>query len=144
MCMYGIGSWIEYDEFGMDLIWDMEWFMGEEWWILGMILACDLNEMVGIKVTWYWYERKFYIHGLGRMSWYGFHMWYEWGLVTEVGMRFLCMIYILLVVWIWLVCGQYVIPWASRWDLMVVLQWSGRNSMTPVSGSSWWCPIYII
>jgi len=28
--MYGIGSWIEYDEFGMDLIWDMEWFMGEK------------------------------------------------------------------------------------------------------------------
>jgi len=21
--MHGIGSWIEYDEFGMDLIWDM-------------------------------------------------------------------------------------------------------------------------
>jgi len=21
-------SWIEYDELGMDLIWDMEWFMG--------------------------------------------------------------------------------------------------------------------
>jgi len=35
--MYGIGSWIEYDELGMDLIWDMEWFMGKKWWIL----ACD-------------------------------------------------------------------------------------------------------
>jgi len=31
----------------------------------GMILACDLNEMVSIKVAWYWYEMKFYIHGLG-------------------------------------------------------------------------------
>jgi len=51
-----------------------------------MILACDLNEMVGIKVAWYWYEMKFYIHRLGRMNWYGFHLWYEWGLVTEVGM----------------------------------------------------------
>jgi len=40
----------------------------------GMILACDLNEMVGIKVAWYWYEMKFYIHGLGRMSWDGLHM----------------------------------------------------------------------
>jgi len=56
-----------------------------------MILACDLNEMVGIKVAWYWYERKFYILGLGRMSWYGFRMRHEWGLVTEVGMRFICM-----------------------------------------------------
>jgi len=23
----------------------------------------------------------------------------------------------------------------------VALQWSGRNSMAPVSGCSWWCPI---
>ena len=28
--------------------------------------------MVGIKVTWYWYEMKFYIHGLRIMGWYGF------------------------------------------------------------------------
>ncbi|QCE11190.1 hypothetical protein DEO72_LG10g2423 [Vigna unguiculata] len=26
----------------------------------------------------------------------------------------------------------------------VALQWSGRNSMAPVSGSPWWCPICII
>jgi len=38
----------------------------------GMILTCDLNEKVDIKVTWYWYEMKFYIHGLRMMSWYGF------------------------------------------------------------------------
>jgi len=25
----------------------------------------------------------------------------------------------------------------------VALQWSGRNSMTPVSGCPWWCPICI-
>ncbi|QCD85962.1 hypothetical protein DEO72_LG3g483 [Vigna unguiculata] len=25
----------------------------------------------------------------------------------------------------------------------VALQWSGRNSMAPVSGCSWWCPICI-
>ncbi|QCD82101.1 hypothetical protein DEO72_LG2g2434 [Vigna unguiculata] len=25
----------------------------------------------------------------------------------------------------------------------VALQWSGRNSMAPVSGCSWWCPIGI-
>jgi len=39
---------------------------------VGMILACDLNEMVGIEVAWCWHERKFYICGLGRMSWYEF------------------------------------------------------------------------
>jgi len=39
-----------------------------------MILAWVLNEMVGIKVAWYWYEMKFYILGLGRMSWYEFNM----------------------------------------------------------------------
>jgi len=53
-----------------------------------------------------------------------------------------------------LVCGQDVIPWISRWNLMVVPHWSGRNSTRvswwcligqeiipwpPVSGSSWWC-----
>jgi len=27
--------------------------------------------------------------------------------------------------------------------LRVVLQWSWRNSMAPVSGCPWWCPIYI-
>jgi len=42
-----------------------------------MILACDFNEMVGIKMAWYWYEVKFYIHGLGRMRWYGFNMEYK-------------------------------------------------------------------
>ncbi|QCE07159.1 hypothetical protein DEO72_LG9g2175 [Vigna unguiculata] len=25
----------------------------------------------------------------------------------------------------------------------VALQWSGRNSMAPASGCSWWCPICI-
>jgi len=40
-----------------------------------MILACDLNEMVGIEVAWYWYEIQSYIHGLRRMSWYGFNIW---------------------------------------------------------------------
>ena len=25
----------------------------------------------------------------------------------------------------------------------VALQWSGRNSMAPVSGCPWWCPICI-
>jgi len=27
-----------------------------------MILACNEHEMVGIKVAWYWYKMKFYIH----------------------------------------------------------------------------------
>jgi len=32
-----------------------------------MNLTCDLNEMVSVKDTWYWYEIQIYIHGLGRM-----------------------------------------------------------------------------
>jgi len=28
-----------------------------------------------IKVTWYWYETQFYIHGLRRMNGYGFQEW---------------------------------------------------------------------
>jgi len=43
----------------------------------GMILACDLNGMIGIKVAWYWYEIHFYIHGFRRMSWNEFNMEYE-------------------------------------------------------------------
>jgi len=45
-----------------------------------------------IKVAWYWYEIQFYIHGLTMMSWCGFNMEFEWGLVIKVGMRFICMI----------------------------------------------------
>jgi len=131
----------------------MRWMIMREWcgsWVVndgfGMILTCDLNEKVDIKVTWYWYEMKFYIHGLRMMSWYGF----TWNMkkVDYKGLAWDIYIYMhdksFLIDWVWLVCGQYVNPWASRWDLMVVLQWSGRKSMTPVSGSSWWCPIYII
>jgi len=29
------------------------------------------------------------------------------------------------------------------WDFRVVLQWSERNSMAPVSGCPWWCLICI-
>jgi len=32
----------------------------------------------------------------------------------------------------------------SMWELRVVLQWSIRNSMAPVSGCPWWCPIYMV
>ena len=27
-------------------------------------LACEINEWVGIKVTWYWYEMRPYTHGV--------------------------------------------------------------------------------
>jgi len=32
--------------------------------------------------------------------------------------------------------GQDVIPWISRWDLMVVAHWSGRNSTLVTGGAS--------
>jgi len=35
----------------------------------------------------------------------------------------------------WCLIGQGVIPWISRWDLMVVPHWSGRNSTLV----AWWC-----
>jgi len=41
----------------------------------GMNLACHLNELVGIKETWYLYEIQIYIHCLGRIGWYGFNIW---------------------------------------------------------------------
>ena len=65
-------------------------------------MACDFNEMVGIKMAWYWYEVKFYIHGLGRMSWNGFNMEHGMDLVIKVGMRVMCMINItLLIEYVW-------------------------------------------
>jgi len=30
-----------------------------------------------------------------------------------------------------------------RWDFRVALQWLRRNSMAPVNGCPWWCPICI-
>jgi len=45
-----------------------------------------------IKVAWCWYEIHVYIHGLGMMSWNGFNMEYESGLIIKVGMRFMRMI----------------------------------------------------
>jgi len=63
-----------------------------------------------IKVAWYWDEMKFYIHGLGRRSWYGFNIDYEWGLVIKVDMRFMCLINI---------------TWLIEYDWSVV-----RNSMS--------------
>jgi len=39
---------------------------------------------------------------------------------------------------------QRLIPWGFLGGTSgVALQWSGRNSMAPVSGCSWWCPICI-
>jgi len=39
---------------------------------------------------------------------------------------------------------QCVSPWGSLGEIpRAALQWSGRNSMTLVSGCSWWCPICI-
>jgi len=36
-----------------------------------MILACETNETVGVKVTWYWHEMKFHNYGLRVMDRYG-------------------------------------------------------------------------
>ncbi|QCE15610.1 hypothetical protein DEO72_LG11g2622 [Vigna unguiculata] len=39
---------------------------------------------------------------------------------------------------------ECVSPWGSLGEIpRVALQWSGRNSMAPVSGCPWWCPICI-
>ena len=40
---------------------------------------------------------RLYIHEIGRMRWHGFNMEYEWKVVTNVDMRFECMI---IVIWL--------------------------------------------
>jgi len=37
----------------------------------GMNLACELNEMVGVKVAWYWHDLKSRNYGWGEMVEYG-------------------------------------------------------------------------
>jgi len=37
----------------------------------GINLACKLNEMVGVKVAWYWHELKSHNYGLREMVEYG-------------------------------------------------------------------------
>jgi len=101
------------------------WTIMLHWWHgIGMrwsSISPNWEEWDGMKSTWNMNE-----DGLQRMAW---------------GVK--CMINIICLFGMWLVCCQYVNPRVSRWDFLVVLQWSGRNSMTPVSGCPWWCPIYI-
>ena len=49
-----------------------EWY--DSWMVndgYGMNLACILNEMVGVKVAWYWHELKSHNYGLREMDGYG-------------------------------------------------------------------------
>jgi len=48
-----------------------------------------------IKVAWYWYEMKFYIHGLGRMSWYWFYILIWMSMVYKGWSEIICMINII-------------------------------------------------
>jgi len=36
-----------------------------------MISACETNEMVGVRVAWYWHEIRFHNYGLSVMNRYG-------------------------------------------------------------------------
>ena len=101
--------------------------------------------MVDVKVAWYWHELKSHIYGLREMDRYG---------TTEKEMKkvnyqeMVCDVYVYVinlycVVWYdWSVSVRNSLE-ISRWDFRVALQWSGRNSMAPVSGCPWWCPICI-
>jgi len=49
-----------------------EWY--DSWMVndgYGINLTCKLNEMVGVKVAWYWHELKSHNHGLREMDGYG-------------------------------------------------------------------------
>ena len=138
------------------LIWIVILKAWEEWLCMnGMVYGLYM-----IGVVWSWHVILYGIVGYQRgivsvrntllYSWSGKDEleWIQYGIWMRIDYKGWHEIYMhekyYLFDWIWLVCGQYVISWASRWDPMVVLQWSERNSMTPVSGSSWWFPIYII
>jgi len=69
---YYIMAWVEwicmsgrvYDLWMMNL--DNSWHVMNMKWLV-------------MKVTWYWYEIKFYIHGWRMMNWYGFDLEYKRG-----------------------------------------------------------------
>ena len=64
-------------------------------------------------------------------------------LVIKVGMGVMCMINItLLIEYVWSVSVHNSLGSLGE-TFRVALQWSGRNSMAPSSGCSWWCPICI-
>ena len=89
----------------------------------GMNLACKLNEMVGVKVAWYWHELKSHIYGLREMDGYG---------TTEKEMKkvnyqemvcdiYVCVINLYCVVWYaWSVSVRNSLE-IPRWDFQVVL-----------------------
>jgi len=89
-----------------------------------------------IKVTWYWYEIQILYSWFGKDEF----VWIQHWIWMRIGYKDWHEIYVhdkyYLIDWVWLVSGKYVILWVSRWDLMVVLKWSWRNSMTLISGSS--------
>jgi len=135
------------NELSMQELWSLVW----NWWVR-YDLGCDLIELVGNKVAWHWCEMEFHIHGLRIMGCYGFIR-----TMTEVDYEALvCDICIYIYIYI---CMCMLNPsWLIEYDwsvsvrnslkslgeiFRVVLQWSGRNSMAPVSGCPWWIPIYI-
>jgi len=52
----------------------------------GMNLACKLNEMVGVKVAWYWHELKFHNYGLREMDRWNYWERNERGELSRDGM----------------------------------------------------------
>jgi len=82
-----------------------------------------------------WFFMYWMVYGLELMSlaWSWHVTWIGW-LVINVDMELVCIMTLCWLEKTWFWCGQDVIPWIARWDLMVVSHWSGRNS-TRVS----WC-----
>jgi len=111
-------------------------------WIMNLDKSWHAISMKWLVSKWHGIGMKYNSIFMDWEGWVGMDSTWKMNvdLVIKVGMRVICMINWLSMIGL---C-QCVIPWASRWDLMVVLQWSRRNSMTPISGSSRWCSIYII
>ena len=131
------------------------WFMDCEWWTwINLGMRFQWNGWLYVVMNSVWTIMLHWWHGIG-MRWSSISPnWEEWdGMestwnMNEDGLQRMawgvkCMINIICLFGMWLVCCQYVNPWVSRWDFLVVPQWSRRNSMDPISGCPWWCLIYI-
>jgi len=101
------------------------WWLVNQWYGFGMrrntLLMVGNNELVMIQ-----------------------HMRIE-VLVVGVGMKFhgWCMWKLLVVYICWTVSVRNSLESLGE-TFRVVLQWSGRNSLAPISGCPWWCPIYMV
>ena len=112
----------------------------------GWVLYWHVKWMNGLELKGYWliWDETLDSWG-GDDQRYGFEIWRVWGINLRGWYGNVNMILIFSYCWIMNVgpCQRINSLGSLGETYGVALQWSGRNSMAPASGCSWWCPICI-